>query len=244
MNHDGNQAATAEGDDLTIVVAEHAEAVRGLWRGSLGRTVRCVPSRRTLMVEHRGRRLFAKRYRSRGGAAAEWRWLGRLRDRGIEAAEPVGLVRSRRGSMAVFAAVAGRSLDAWGVAAAEEGWLEQWFGYVADEGAALARRLHENRWVHRDLNLAHLFAVDPRQGGAPAIIDVERMFRPRWRWQRWVVKELASLLASSPVAVPARVALRFLRNYAGRLPRRDRRALLAAVARKVARIQSHTPRFG
>lgn len=244
MNHDGNQAATADGDDLTIVVERHAAAVRELWRGSLGRTVRCVPSRRTLMAADGGSCLYAKRYRAAGGADAEWRWLHRLRQAGEVAAEPVARVRSRRGSMVVFGAVPGRSLDAWAVTAADEGWLDRWFAYCVREVASLARRLHDRRWIHRDLNLAHLFARDPREGGRPAVIDVERMFRPRWRWRRWVVKELASLLASSPVPVPVSIRARFLRGYAGGLSVGERRALFAAVARKVARIEGHRPRFG
>jgi hypothetical protein len=70
------------------------------------------------------------------------------------------------------------------------------------------------------------------------------MFRPRWRWRRWVVKELASLLASSPVPVPVPVALRFLCNYQPELHTRQRRKLARAVWRKVARILAHQPRFG
>ena len=244
MNHDGNQPATADTDDLTIVVDEFAEVVRQFWRGSLGRTVRCVPSRRTLMAEHRGQIFYAKRYQTRLGAQLEWRWLFRLAEAGFQVAAPIGLIRSERGSMVVMTAVLGRSLDAWALTATREGWLDEWFAYLVREVAPLTRRLHRLGWVHRDWNCAHLYAVDPRQLGAPALIDVERVIRPRWRLQRWVIKDLASLYASCPSPMSARAALRFLRVYASDRSRSSRRALALCVQRKVARISGHTPRFG
>ncbi|MCK5943489.1 MAG: hypothetical protein KAI24_16020 [Planctomycetes bacterium] len=203
-----------------------------------------MPARRTVMARDRDRVLFAKRYRTRRGADAEWRWLGALRAAGFAAAAPVGKVAGEAGSMVVFAAVPGRSLDAWAVDAADAGWLDRWFDYCVTAVAPLVRRLHARRWVHRDLNLAHLFAVDPMDRTEPALIDVERMFRPRWRWRRWAVKELASLWASSPVPVPLRVRVRFLRRYDGDASARSRRLFGAAIARKLARIQGHAPRFG
>lgn len=244
MNHDGNRPATAEGDDLTIVLREHEAAVLALWRGSVGRTVRCVPARRTVAAEHAGRTLYAKLYQTRGGADLEWRWVATLASAGFRVARPVGLVRSHRGSLAVFAAVPGRSLDAWAVTARREGWLAGWFAYVVGEVAPLVRRLHARGWVHRDLNCAHLFAVDLVGGGEPSLIDVERVMQPKWRWRRWVVKDLASLLASCPEPVPARIALRFLRVYAGEQSRGERRALAADVRRKAARALRHRPRYG
>ncbi|MAD32915.1 MAG: hypothetical protein CMJ88_04075 [Planctomycetes bacterium] len=244
MNHDGNRPATAENNDLTIVVPEHAAAVLALWRGSLGHTVRCVPSRQTLMARHHGRLLYAKRYGSTRGADREWRWLHKLAEAGFRVARPVGKVSSPAASIAIFGAVPGRSLDAWAVTARRQGWLPAWFDYAIAEVAPLIRRLHARGWVHRDLNCAHLFAVDPQRGGAPALIDVERVLQPRLRWQRWVVKDLASLLASSPVPVPVSVMARFLRAYAPGESAAARRRLGAAVGRKVARISRHRPRFG
>ena len=215
-----------------------------LWSGSLGRTVRCVPSRRTLIAEHGGRTLYAKRYPTRAGADREWRWVSRLAAAGFRVAQPVGLIRSHRGSLAVFGAVPGRSLDAWAVTARGEGWLNSWLAYVVGEVAPLVRQLHAQRWIHRDLNCAHLFAVDPLCGGAPALIDVERMMRPRWRWQRWVVKDLASLLASCQGFVSARAAMRFLRVYTAGQTRGARHKLAKAVLKKAGKISRHRPRFG
>jgi hypothetical protein len=244
VNHDGNKAAAAESEDLTIVAPQHAEAVRALWRGSIGRTVRCVPSRQTLMAKDQTETLFAKRYCSARRAAAEWRWLERLRGAGLAGPPPVALVRGRRGGMVVLGAVPGRSLDAWALDAAREGWLGRWYDYLVADVAPWVRALHARGWIHRDLNLAHLYAEDPRGGGDPAVIDVERMLRPRLRWQRWVVKELASLLASSPVPTPPRVSLRFLRAYLDGASRSRRRRIARAVLGKAARVGARRPKFG
>lgn len=244
MNHDGNRPVVAEANDLTILAPEHAEAVRLLWGGSLGRTVRCVPSRRTLQASDRGRLLYAKRYDTARGADAEWRGLRQLADAGFDVPARVAHLEAPGASMAVYAAVPGRSLDAWAVDAVREGWLQAWIDYVVAAVAPLARRLHERGWVHRDLNLSHLFAVDPRRPEPPALIDVERVFRPRWRRSRWRVKDLASLLASCPADVPGRAKGRFLLRYADGRRRSEVRALGRAVEAKAARIQRHTPRFG
>ena len=206
--------------------------------------MRCVPSRQTLIARHHGRVLYAKRYASAHGADGEWRWLHRLGAAGFRVAQPIGKARSGTSSLVVFAEVPGRSLEAWAQTAALQGWSSQWFDYVVAEVAPLVRRLHGLRLVHRDLNCAHIYAVDPQEGGEPALIDVERVCRPRLRWHRWIVKDLASLVASSPLPVPARIVVRFLRAYAPGSSRRARRTLALAVARKVRSIRRHRPRFG
>lgn len=241
----GNKPATPDDPDLAIVLGEHAPAVRGLWLGWLGRTVRCVPRRRTMMATSVATTLYAKLYRGRFGVAArEWHWLHMLPLLGISTAQPVAWLADRRSALIVTAAVPGRSLDAWAVDAAREGWLEAVFVYACRTVAPFARRLHSHGLIHRDLNCSHLFCADPRSAGAPSVIDVERVFRPRLRWQRWVVKELASLLASSPVSVPTFVQLRFLRRYAPDATTAELRRLARAIARKVQRVHRHQPRFG
>lgn len=254
VKHASNKPATSDDRDLSIVVGEHADAVQGFWHGWFGQTVRCVPWRRTLMgarraegASNRGREvtLYAKLHRRRRRvAAAEWRWLHMLPMLGIATAVPVAWMADRLRAMVVTEAVAGRSLDAWAVDASREGWLPQLFDYACREVAPFARRLHAAGLIHRDLNCAHLFASDPRTADAPAIIDVERMCRPRLRWRRWIVKELASLLQSAPVAVPIRVRLRFLRVYAPERSKAQRRGLLEAISRKAERAARHEPKYG
>lgn len=233
------------GGELSAPGGEHAAAVLGIWHGSLGRTVRCVPTRRTLMAESAGRTLYAKVYRGRPRAVAEeWRWLHVLPMLSIAAPVPVARLAERGRSMIVMEALAGRSLDAWLVDAAREGWLGALFETVCGPVAALVGRLFAQRFVHRDLNCAHLYVDQPRGAARVALLDLERVFAPALRWRRWVVKDLAALLASSPVPVPLRVAVRFARRCLPEAGPAERRALFVAVAAKAQRIAGRRPRYG
>ena len=155
---------------------------------------------------------------------------------------PVAWLGRPRRSLLVTEAVAGRPMDAWFRSALAEGWLEQLCHYAVESVAPRVRLLHENRLAYRDLYWNHVYCVDPRAGAPPTFIDVERVFRPRWRWQRWVVKDLAGLLASLPVPVELRWRLRFLRRYLAREPLQP--AMMSAIQRKAGRIGRHVPRFG
>jgi hypothetical protein len=108
---------------------------------------------------------------------------------------------------------------------------------------ALARfvaRFHETGYVHRDLYLSHIFLLHSRSGTNErdyVLIDLQRVFRPRWRHRRWIVKDLAALACSTPPewAGPsdrARFLLRYQRlrpdlRPAGRAARRHEYQRLA-----------------
>ncbi|MBM4061478.1 MAG: hypothetical protein FJ265_10355 [Planctomycetes bacterium] len=223
-----------------------APAVAGLWNGSLGHTVRCVPTRRVVAAETGAGWLFGKwRVGARADAAAEWRWLHLLPLLGLRTPAPVAWLREGRRSLLVTRGVSGRPLDAWMVTAAREGFAEPLLDYLCRRVAPLLRCLHGQRLAYRDLYWNHVFADDPRGDPAPVFLDVERVFRPRWRWRRWLTKDLAGLRASVPAAVVVteRQMLRFARACLGP-GLRAHRALLAAVVRKARRIRRHEPRFG
>ena len=68
---------------------------------------------------------------------------------------------------------------------------------------ALARQiaaLHGGGFVHRDLYAAHVFLHDSPEGVSLHLIDLARVFAPRWRKFRWRVKDLAQLKYSMPAA--------------------------------------------
>ena len=242
--HASNMPQRVSPEVLAALPPGTAQAVVGMWSGSHGFTVRCVPSRRTVVVEGEGGRLYGKwRMRRHEDAVAEWRWLHVLPTLGLRTPTPVAWLGSRRRSLLVTASVGGRSLDSWAVQALAEGWFDALVRYACTVVAPLVRRLHQGGLVYRDLYWNHLFAHDPRLGAEPVFLDVERVLRPRWRWRRWLVKDLAGLLASAPEAARGRPALRFLRAYLGASIRSDR-ALVVAVAEKAVRIRSHAPRFG
>lgn len=242
--HASNKPDAPQSSGWLVAAGAHAEAVHGLWVGAIGRTVRCVPARRTVMARSVGDWLFGKWRRGhRRTAASEWHWLHVLPLLGLHTPRPVAWLGRGRHTLLVTAGVPGRGLDAWASIARAEHWLPALVSYAIAEVAPAVRRLHGHGLVYRDLYWNHLFAADPRRGGPPWFIDVERVFQPRWRWRRWVVKDLAGLLASVPVEVSARQGLRFLRAYLG-ASIRDERRLLAAIVRKAARIRGHTPRYG
>ncbi|MBM3961614.1 MAG: hypothetical protein FJ306_06915 [Planctomycetes bacterium] len=239
----GNKPEPPDSPRLVASLGGLYEAVVGLWQGTSGRIVRCVPTRWTAAQELADGWLFAKcRRGERARAAAEWRWLHVLPLMGLRTPRPVAWVGRGSRTMLVTRGVAGRPLDAWFVDAAREGWLPQLCAWACREVAPRVRALHAAGLVYRDLYWNHVVALDPRGDAPPMFLDVERVFRPLWRRRRWIVKDLAGLASSLPVAVAGRAPLRFLRAY-DPVAARDRQ-WVRAIARKAARIRARAPRFG
>lgn len=217
--------------------------------GALGYTVRCTPRRRTVVATASdGRVLFVKLRRGRlRDAKAEWRWLHLLPMLGVRTARPVALARLPRGQSALCTlAATGRPCDALLAEALLQGRRGLALAFACRVVAPLVRGLHDRGIAVRDLYWNHLFAAD-LAADEVVLLDVERVFRPRLRRRRWVVKDLAGLLASVPGDLPAlRDRLAFLRAYlgGGGMARRERRRLGRDVLRKAERIRAHAPRYG
>jgi serine/threonine protein kinase len=95
-----------------------------------------------------------------------------------------------------------------------------------------------------DVGRARRVAVRPRAEDSPEEPRAEGARGPR---RRWLVKDLAALLHSTPAAVPPRARLRFLAGYLDRRGvrgRARRRAWARAVLAKQARMARHRPRHG
>lgn len=244
--HASNKPDAPEAATFTRLGPEIASAVRALWAGSAGSTVRCVPTRRTVAMPIADGWLFGKwRRGKRTDAAAEWHWLHVLPLLGLRTPVPVAWIGRGRRSLLVTEGVAGHSLDVWMARAAEAGWLPELLVYLCDQVAPAVRRLHDRGLVYRDLYWNHIFVGDPRRGDPPVFLDVERVLRPWWRWRRWVEKDLAGLLSSIPagISLPPRAALRFAQAYQGGSLRNIRASMLAIEA-KAQRIRGHQPKFG
>lgn len=92
---------------------------------------------------------------------------------------------------------------------------------LVDRLADFVAAFHRAGFVHRDLYLSHVFVrlgptgqPDDADAGLFALIDLQRVFRPRWRHRRWVVKDLAALDFSTPADRFSRWdRLRFLCRY-------------------------------
>lgn len=211
---------------------------------SRGRTIRCTPGRRTtVQALPGGRRVFRKLRSSRPARAMEeWANLGELRDAGFLVPQPLMFARRGGATALAFLDVPGRPLD---VLIAECERPESKLPFLT-QVMALSRRLHAQGYCYRDLYWAHLFAMDlDREAGPIAMVDVERVFKPRWRRRRWLVKDLASLLASWPAARPPRsLMLRLLRAYLGDDFAAEWKGLGRSILRRAEGIRARRPRFG
>ncbi|MFI4859533.1 MAG: lipopolysaccharide kinase InaA family protein [Phycisphaerales bacterium JB063] len=185
-------------------------------------------------------------------AAVEWRWLTELDRLGVPGPVPVAYGARRKGlledaSVVVTAAVPGQSLERWvpqqlgpGGALTDRHARRRLTHATAD----LVAKLHRHRLIHRDLYLAHLFFdPDTIEHDPPTLtlIDLQRMIRPRLRWTRWVVKDLAALNYSTPPNAASKAdRLRWFKRYRSikKLAPADR-ALLRQVAAKTRRIARH-----
>jgi hypothetical protein len=161
-------------------------------------------------------------------AGIEWRNARDLAAAGIPAAVAVAFGQEmigpwERRSFVMLHAVEGMSL---------EKWVPANLPHTSGRADSLCRReridrlarfvasLHRAGFVHRDLYLSHVFLEpgvgkpDELRGEGYRLIDLQRVFRPRWRLGRWVVKDLAALHYSTPAeCVTPLERLRFLARY-------------------------------
>ncbi|UCG17174.1 MAG: hypothetical protein JSV19_03915 [Phycisphaerales bacterium] len=180
-----------------------------------------------------------------GTAWVEWTRMRELASCGIGTAEPVAFGEEttwvwERRSAVLTAQTPGESLERW-----VAGHPTRAPRRVLDALARFVARLHEQGFVHRDLYLSHVF-IDQADPQAPAfrLIDLQRVFRPRWRRTRWLVKDLAALNYSTPRSVASSTdRLRWLQVYLGvpKLRGRDRRFARRIMA-KTHRIARHDRR--
>ena len=154
-------------------------------------------------------------------------------------ADEMGLLAARR-SFLVVTAVPGDALERCG-----ESYLAGGPGRgaaLADKLADLVRTFHDAGWVHRDLYASHVFLHQGSGGAELYLIDLARMFAPRWRQFRWRAKDLAQLKYSMPPAWVAEHWPAFWARYfaRGRPDRADRYA--PAVDRRVDEMRRRATR--
>ena len=82
--------------------------------------------------------------------------------------------------------------------------------------AELARRMHGAGFYHRDFYACHLFLCHDTQGTYLAVLDLQRVFQPRWRHRRWAVKDLGQLCYSLTGIATRSEMLRFMHHYLDR----------------------------
>jgi len=144
-------------------------------------------------------------------------------------------------SYLVVTSVPGDALERCGqeffAAHRSDGGAEQLTSELARQVAAL----HAGGLVHRDLYAAHMFLHESADGIELNMIDLARIFAPRWRMFRWRVKDLAQLKYSMPADWVDACWEAFLDAYFDRCSG-DRVKYSRAIDRKAASIRSRAER--
>lgn len=145
--------------------------------------------------------LYLKRYVSNGPASAEWSALTAVRAAGVATMEPIAMGEGPAGGFVMVTAVPGDALSrCMGNLLERFGSSPEAMAELAGGLGDLAGKLHAAGLVHRDFYTAHVFCdivrEDPRDRFDLYLIDLARVFRPRWRLWRWRVKDLAGLKQS------------------------------------------------
>lgn len=191
------------------------------------------------------RRILSGRF-GHATAWAEWNSMRVLTDCGINAVQPVAFAQEMTGiwerrSALLTAEVEGESLEKWVVRNPGRAPCK-----LRDALARFVARFHRQGFVHRDLYLSHIF-IDESDPDAPAfrLIDLQRVFRPRWRRARWIVKDLAALNYATPRSVATTTdRLRWLQLYLGVSKLRGcDRALVRRIVLKTRRMGRHDRRM-
>ena len=159
----------------------------------------------------------------------------------VACGDEMGLLMARR-SFVIVTAVPGDALERCG---------EAYLAGAPDRAASLAASLadlvgalHAGGWVHRDLYAAHVFLHETPAAAELYLIDLARMFAPRWRRFRWRVKDLAQLKYSMPPAWVAGQWGAFWSRYVARAPTGCDECTARAVDRKVDEMRRRDARRG
>jgi len=150
---------------------------------------------------------------------------------------------SARRSYLVVTAVPGDAIERCGVKFLAAHAADDGVRQLTDKLARLAGALHGAGFVHRDLYASHVFLHASADGVSLYLIDLARMFAPRWRTFRWRVKDLAQLKYSMPASWVQSHWDEFLGTYldsCGRSAERYSRA----IDRKTASIRRRAQRRG
>ena len=238
----GGAFAYSGGERLDKPGLRHRERLRLGLTGGTGREVQWYLKRYGPPLEETGAQRCCGGAHDAGHvspAEAELTNIGLLKAAGVPTMRPVAF---------------GSQKDMWGtvrsyliVEAVPGDALERCFGeYFArhrDDAAAMAAfnaalvdlvaKLHGAGLAHRDLYASHVFLHEAPGGAELYLIDLARVFAPRWRRFRWRAKDLAQLRYSMPADWADIYWSDFLDQYLARLGG-GRRRLAGAVNRKVA----------
>ncbi len=107
----------------------------------------------------------------------------------------------------------------------------------------LVSRMHQAGFVHRDLYASHIFLHEHDGRVHVNLIDLARVFQPRWRAFRWRVKDLAQLKYSMPWLWVERYWDSFLQSYLQSQSQAQPGLWSRAIDAKVVRMQRRQQRL-
>ena len=164
----------------------------------------------SLYLKRYGRESLRQRLRRRwtygprsSPAAAEYRNIRAARAAGVPTMQAVcfgeqfGLLGAVR-SFVVVTAVGGDALERCIGSFLDRHGTGPETACLTEKLAELVRTFHGAGYVHRDLYASHVFLDESDGRMHLCLIDLARMFKPRWRRFRWRVKDLAQLKYSMP----------------------------------------------
>jgi len=152
---------------------------------------------------------------------------------------------SEAGNFLVLAAVPGEPAHHWvsKLAPSSGSWRPK-LDFVA-RLAALASRFHQHGWRHRDFYLGHIFVSGAGPNLQLSLIDLQRVFRPSWRKERWQIKDLAQLNFSALSRFSKSLRLRFaLQYFQSKRLTKEHKALIRKIARKTQAMTRRGSRGG
>jgi tRNA A-37 threonylcarbamoyl transferase component Bud32 len=224
-------------------------------------TVRAVPGRSTVRVELPSLTAYLKRYEPNylstadrvlralhwpgadDEASREWRKMLLLREHGFLTATPVAAGQSRRGGIVLSSFLMQQEISG---------------GQPADEVlpklplprkrrllrrlGALARRLRDAGFIHKDLYLKHIFVVERGDDWDLYLIDLQRVLGPRRHRKRWYLKDAAALAHSARARTHCSKT-DLLRLYQGYASGAMDRTFIRKVWSRMERLQRHPPKY-
>lgn len=186
---------------------------------------------------------------ARDEALHEWRAIWQLRGAGFSTAWPIAVGQFHEGGMVTRSFLLTAEISG-GIAAHE---------YMRDltpsarraltvQIARLTQKFLEAGFAHRDYYLSHIFIVDsPARPGTRELylIDLQRVFKPRFLRERWMVKDLGALAYTAQLAGASRSDLMvFYRAcFDTRRVRDHDKPIIRRVMRRVQALHSRGPKY-
>ena len=218
--------------------------------------VRSVPGRSTMRIELPGFTAYLKRYESGyrslakkilrlihwpgfdDEASREWRKIRLLRQHGFLTATPIAVGQQGHASFLLQQEIpGGKPADEY----LQTLTMPRRRRLLPQLGA-LARRLRDAGFVHKDLYLKHIFVVERGDEWDLYLIDLQRVLGPRRHRERWYLKDAAALAHSTRVRSHcSRTDL--LRLYQGYAPGEMDREFIRKAWSRLERLRRHPPKY-